>query len=147
YIVIGRPTQNSILASINESMPQPYFPGSYELVQEYDKITYRVRPGLNVGILEELASPWNPVRVIIVMTRTSAIGQEFAGTAIFDLAFGRGALSGNIVFVGNNDANAVDTRFVFNDIEILQDGINTRGEVIQPPTATPVEVIQPTLTP
>lgn len=146
FIVLGRPSQNEFLASINENLPQPFFAGSDELVQEFDDITYRVGPGLNIGVLEILQSPWNSDRVMFVMTGTSQLGQSFTSNAIFDLAFGRAALNGNIVFVSSSDANAVDTRFIFNELEILNDGLNTRGEVLQPPTATPQEVIPPTAT-
>lgn len=147
FIVLGRPSQNAFLASINGDLPQPFFASSDELVQEFDDITYRVGPGLNIGVLQILESPWNPARVMFVMTGTSQLGQEFTSNAIFDLAFGRAALNGNIVFVSGSDANAVDTRFVFNELEILQNGIDTTGAVVQPATATPVEVATQTLAP
>lgn len=140
FVVLGRPTENSFLASMNEALPQPFFADSDELIQEYDDVTYRIGSGVNIGVLQILKSPWNTDRIVFVITGTSETGQEFAGNALFASA-GRSSLSGNIVFASGGEPNLVDTRFVFDD-EILTTAITTE----QPPTPTALVVGSATVT-
>jgi len=149
-VVLGRPTENAFLAELNDSLQQKFFAGSDELIQEWDDITYRLGPGINLGVIEILRSPWNDSRVVLVMTGTSELGQSYAGNALFNLAFGTAALEGNIVFVSAVDANYVDTRLVGSGEEILQAASDTSLIGLQlsaTPTITPTpQELLPTVT-
>lgn len=142
FIVLGRPTENSFLASMNEQLPQPFFTDSDELLQEYDDVTYRLGSGANIGVLQILKSPWNPDRVALVITGTSEIGQEFAGNTLIT-SIGRSSLDGNIVFSAGYEPNPVDTRFVFSELEILETVTNTNTVAS---TATAIDMGPPSAT-
>lgn len=144
FIVLGRPTENAFLADLNSDLPQQFFPGSDELVQEFDDITYRYPDGLNIGVLQTMISPWNDRRVVFVITGTSELGQEYAGTAIFDLTFGTGPLEGDIVYVSAVDANPIDSRFVYDEnqiIDLLADTLDFVTPTLTP-SMTPIVVAE-----
>jgi hypothetical protein len=101
-------------------------------------------------LLQILPSPWNNARSIFVISGATEEGQASAIRALFDPVFSSD-LFGNIVFTTDTDVTAVDTRFVFTPIEILDAIPELAGIaqlVPQPATATPdVAVLVITATP
>ena len=94
--LIGRPSAHSLIAELNDSLPQPFEPGSDVLYPLFDPVMYIQDPSRDIGLIEELAAPWNPERTILVLTGTSNEGVALAGTVLFSQS---NALAGNVAFV------------------------------------------------
>ena len=94
--LIGRPTVHSLIAELNNGLPQPFEPRSDLLHSELDPVVYRQDPSRNIGLIEELAAPWDSERTILVLTGTTDEGVVLAGTTLFSQ---RDKLAGNVVFV------------------------------------------------
>ena len=154
FIVIGRPTTNPFLALLNDNLPQPFVPGTDDLQQVIDDVSYRLLPGFNIGLLQTLNSPWNTDKAVFVMTGTSEGGQRTAAIAMLSGNFFRFQLQGNIVYVTDTSISAVDTRDVVNVLELLQEvpsllqatplPTNTPRPLI---TVTPAETVTPSPVP
>jgi len=106
-VVIGRPSRNAMLAQFNAQLPQPFQPGSDEIEQRIDKVVFRLPPGLSLGLVELMPSPWNEGRAFLAVTGTAAEGVRWAVDALTAL---RWALDGNLAVVRGDQVNAVDTR-------------------------------------
>ena len=105
--LIGRPTVHSLIAELNDRLPQPFEPGSDLLRPKFDPVVYRQHPSRNIGLIEELAAPWDPERTILVLTGTTDEGVVLASTTLFSQ---RDKLAGNVVFVeGSLGVRALDT--------------------------------------
>lgn len=116
FIVIGRPTTNEFLNQLNPALPQPFVQGTDSIQQRIDDVSYLLAPGFDVGILQIMRSPFQQNNVILVLTGTSPIGEEFASTALLSQRFANSELLGNIVFANLNSVTAVDTRLI-TDVE------------------------------
>ena len=65
-------------------------------------------PALHVGLIEELAAPWDSERTILVLTGTTDEGVVLANTTLLS---GNAELAGNVVMVEESvGAHAFDTR-------------------------------------
>jgi hypothetical protein len=155
FIVIGRPTTNAFLAQLNPALPQPFIEGSDSIQQTIDDVSYLIGPGFDIGILQILRSPFQQGNVILVLSGTSAIGEEFATSALLSQRFSNAELLGNIVFAGSNAVTAVDTRLI-TDVEsyvanipelATESAIVTTDEPVLLVTVTPGPTASPTLTP
>jgi len=106
-VLIGRPTVHSLIAELNNRLPQPFEPGSDLLHSKFDRVVYRQDPSRNIGLIEELAAPWDPERTILVLTGTTDEGVVLASTRLFSLD---DTLAGNVVFVEESaGVHALDT--------------------------------------
>ena len=94
--LIGRPTAHSLIAELNDALPQPFEPDSDLLHAQFDPVVYRQDPSQNIGVIEELAAPWDPERTILILTGTTDEGVVLASTTLFSQ---RDNLAGNVVFV------------------------------------------------
>jgi hypothetical protein len=105
--LIGRPTVHSLMAELNNKLPQPFEPGSDLLRARFDPVVYVQDPSRNIGLIEELAAPWDPERTILVLTGTTDEGVVLASSVLFSQ---RDKLSGNVVFVEESrGVRALDT--------------------------------------
>jgi len=95
-ILIGRPSTHSMIADLNANLPQPFEPGSDQLRLQPESIAYVQDVSWHVGVIEELAAPWDPERTILVITGTSDEGLALAGTALLSRD---DALAGNVALV------------------------------------------------
>ncbi len=99
-IAFGRPTENSLIAQINEQLPQPFVPGENNLRQEVGNVVYRLSEQFSIGILQALPSPWNSGKAILVATGTTPEGVENAIKALTDdEAYYE--LEGDLAFINN----------------------------------------------
>lgn len=108
-ILLGRPTTNSVLAGLNESLPQKFEKDSDQPIQIADSVEIRLPPGFDVGIIQKLKSPWAAGRFVLVVTGTSNIGEGYATSAVLGQTFARSEQAGAVVFVTNNTIFAVAT--------------------------------------
>jgi len=95
-ILIGRPSTHSMIADLNASLPQPFEPGSDQLRLQPESVAYVQDVAWHIGVIEELAAPWDPERTILVLTGTSDEGLALAGTALLSRDE---ALAGNVALV------------------------------------------------
>lgn len=148
-LVFGRPTTNPFLAALNDRLPQPFIPGTDDLQQTLDDVTFRLPVGYEIGVLEVLRSPWHDDRVILVITGTGPRGQLNAAAALYDYLYGRTELLGDVVFVSDYAASAIDTR-ALRDAQAFVEALNeldaqATAQASITPTAAPTEAL-PTAT-
>lgn len=106
-IAIGRPLRNLVLQQINEQLPQPFRPGSNEIEQRIDKVMFRLPPGLSLGLVQLLPSPWNEERVFLAITGTTDEGVKWAMDVVSDRYWD---LRGNLTLVREGKVSTIDTR-------------------------------------
>ncbi|NWF71319.1 MAG: cellulose biosynthesis cyclic di-GMP-binding regulatory protein BcsB [Chloroflexi bacterium] len=125
FIIMGRPTTNPFLADLNPSLPQRFEPSTDTLLQTLDDVTYRLPEGFDVGVLEMIRSPWNPSRVVLVITGTTTAGQNFAANALISRNFGATELAGDVVFASLNQVIAINSAAV----REIEDSLGTISEM------------------
>lgn len=139
-IVLGRPTDNEVIAEVNNELPHPFIPNTNVLSPlTIDQIVFLADPERDAGFLQILDSPWNPDYTLLVVTGTTDEGVEYGATA---LANARRGLDGDLAVVEptlrlpnapvatteeiETTIYAVDTRTISSDpnagIELLADG-------------------------
>lgn len=105
--VVGQPTQNKLIWDLNNYLPQPFRPNSNMPAPGLDSVL--LSPGLNrdVGFIQELVSPWNEDRTVLLITGTTDRGISVA----FDALLTRTSeLKGNLAVIEGDQLYAVDTR-------------------------------------
>jgi hypothetical protein len=108
FLLIGRPSVHSLITELNEELPQSFEPGSDLLHPDLDSVVCRQDPSRSIGLIEELAAPWDPERTILVLTGTTDEGVVLASTTLLSRS---DALAGNVVFTERSvGIRAVDTR-------------------------------------
>ena len=108
--LIGRPSVHTSIAELNDSLPQPFEPSSDLPRQRFDSVIYVQDPSWSVGLVEELAAPWDPERMILVLTGTTDEGVALASTVVFSQS---AALAGNVAFVEESgEIQVLDTRLL-----------------------------------
>ncbi len=75
-LLLGKPTENPLIAQVNSYLPQQFIPGEDALKQQVGNITYRVIQDFSIGIIEAIPVPWDRVRTLTVFTGTSDEGME-----------------------------------------------------------------------
>jgi uncharacterized repeat protein (TIGR01451 family) len=106
-IALGRPAANPWLQSVNAQLPQPFRPGSDEIEQRIDDVVFYLPPGLNLGFIQLIPSPWNEARAFLALAGTTDQGVEGAVNALTDRPW---ALRGNLALIKEDRINTLDTR-------------------------------------
>jgi hypothetical protein len=110
-ILIGRPSIHSLIADLNGSLPQPFEPGSDQIRSQIESVLLVQDPSRSIGLIEELAAPWEPERTILVLSGTTDEGVGLAGTILLSQSE---ALAGNVALVeeieGSVQIHTFDTR-------------------------------------
>ena len=144
-IAIGLPTRNHYITAVNSDLPQPFRPGTDEILQEVDRVVYRLPPDVSLGYVQALPSLWDKDRVMLVVTGTTAEGVTWALTSLTDSQLSW-RLSGNLALVRDREVRSMDTR------EIVPEGVVAITQGIEPnlvpvatPTLTPTTTLSPSL--
>jgi hypothetical protein len=107
-ILIGRPSIHSLIATLNDGLPQPFEPGSDLLSPKLGSVLLVQDPSRNIGLIEELAVPWDLKRTVLVITGTSDEGVALAGATLLQRD---NKLAGNVALVEESvGVQATDTR-------------------------------------
>jgi hypothetical protein len=77
-IVLGRPTANSLIQELNEALPQPFEDGTDLLRPRLDSVVFAPDAKRQAGLVQELASPWNAQKTVLVLTGTGDEGVSLA---------------------------------------------------------------------
>jgi uncharacterized repeat protein (TIGR01451 family) len=105
-IALGRPSRNPVLQQVNAQLPQPFQPGSDEIEQWIDDVVFRLPPGLSLGFVQLISSPWNEARAFLAVTGTTDEGMEWATHVLTDRYW---VLKGNLTLVRGDEVNTIDT--------------------------------------
>lgn len=141
-IAVGRPSRNALIQQVNSQLPQPFLPGSDEIEQRIDDVVFRLPPGVDLGYLQLIPSPWNEARALLAVTGTTENGLN---GAVNVMSYRTGALkSGNLAVIKGSDINTIDTR------ELTRGGMGVAVMTAVPemtPVATAVATATATITP
>jgi hypothetical protein len=106
-VAVGRPLRNDVLQQVNDQLPQPFRPDSDGIEQRIDDVIFRLPPGISLGLVQLLPSPWNEDRAFLAVAGTTDAGVEQA----VDLVANRyWSLEGNLVLIRDGEVSRVDTR-------------------------------------
>ncbi len=109
-VAIGEPTRNPLIASLGSLLPQPFITGTNQIRQQVDDVIYRLPPDYSLGFVQELPSPWNRDRAMLVVTGSTAEGVAWALEALTDEALSE-KLDGNLAtLVKKGELRVTDTR-------------------------------------
>lgn len=116
FIVVGLPTDNSVLKEINRNLPQPFTEDGLGLAPGFGVYLPNNKTDAPVGLVQILNSPWSLDGVLLVITGTNAQGLDWTWETLLDQAK-ESELSGNLMVVGSDErladgnANAPITTF------------------------------------
>jgi len=109
-VAIGEPTRNPLVATLGDLLPQPFITGTNQIRQQVDDVIYRLPPDYSLGFVQELPSPWNRERALLVVTGSTSEGVSWALEALTDEALSR-KLDGNLAtIVKKGEMRVTDTR-------------------------------------
>ncbi len=108
-IVVGRASQLPIVAELNDALPAPFVPGGDEAIQPALLVNYRLLPGVAVGYLQIIQSPWNAGNAILLVTGNTEAGVPMAGEKLIRSEFSS-QLNGNFSVLYNDQVLTTDTR-------------------------------------
>ena len=142
-LIIGKPTRNPMIATINNNLPQPFVPGEDSLALQQQIAQYRIEPGVGLGIVQVLAAPWNPLRGITVVTGTSDEGLAWVINQIAkpDLIYN---ISGNLSFIQQDKIQSYKSGVPTYILPSILSGITGQTaslETVQPTGAATVSAI------
>jgi hypothetical protein len=141
-IAVGRPSRNALIQQVNSQLPQPFLQGSDEIEQRIDDVVFRLPPGVDLGYLQLIPSPWNEARALLAVTGTTENGLNWAVNV---MSYRTGALkSGNLAVIKGSEVNTIDTR------ELTRGGMGMAVMTAVPemiPMATAVTTTTATITP
>jgi hypothetical protein len=104
-VLVGMPTKNDSIVRINDALPQPFVEGENALTPKQFMNKYRIQEDISIGLIQALPAPWNPFKLITVITGTTDEGFDWALDAAVDDGMNR-AMAGDIVFVRGDVAEA-----------------------------------------
>ncbi|MBL8062711.1 MAG: cellulose biosynthesis cyclic di-GMP-binding regulatory protein BcsB [Anaerolineales bacterium] len=108
-ILIGRASQLPIIGELNELLPAPFLNGLDEAVQPTMLVNYRLLPGVSVGYIQVLPSPWNAEGAILAIMGNTDQGVPMAGQSLLSETLAP-KLQGNFAIVYGDDLISTDTR-------------------------------------
>jgi len=107
-VLIGRSSGHSLIAELNDNLPQPFEPDLDLLRSQIESAAFAQDPSRDVGLIEELAAPWDTERTILVLTGTTDEGVALAVRTLFSRG---GGLAGNVALVEDSiGIRTFDTR-------------------------------------
>lgn len=81
-IAIGRASASPFVMEINENLPAPFDFMTDTASERQMQIIYRIPPGVNVGYLELLPSPFNNEKAVMVVSGNSDVGMGYSAKAL-----------------------------------------------------------------
>lgn len=108
-ILVGRASNMPILAELNDKLPAPFAPESDEATQPALLVNYRLLPGISVGYLQLIQSPWNAANTILVVAGNTDAGLPMAGEKLTRSEFSS-QLNGNFAVLYADQILTTDTR-------------------------------------
>jgi hypothetical protein len=114
-LLIGRPSVHALIAELNDRLPQPFKPGLDLLDPRLEPVVFVQDPTRNIGLIEELAAPWDPERTILALTGTTDEGVALAATTLLTQSH---TLAGSLAVVEESSGvQTFDTRHLLSTPE------------------------------
>jgi hypothetical protein len=107
-LVIGRPSTNPNITKINKYLPQGFLSNTDTLEQKVGNATYQVPPGVSLGLIEAITSPFNPEMGLTLISGTTQEGQNFVYNRLTRSPSNIFELEGNLVFIGDKTTKAFE---------------------------------------
>ncbi len=139
-IIVGRASQLPIVNEMAGALPAPFDPGSDMANESSFQVTFRLPPGVNLGYIQLLYSPWKAERTILAVTGSTPDGLIFAAQGLTESKL-RNKLTGNFAVIHNTQVLTADTRFGLGTGNLSATaipGIQPTTEPFQPSDARPV---------
>lgn len=147
-VLFGRPTENPLIAQVNDILPQPFVAGTDELAQQIGDITYRLPASFSTGIVQVAPSPWASGRGVTVVSGTTNEGVTWAMNAFADddLVY---ELSGDVSFIQDQRIEAiksdVTTRAALEMIVATLASFEIGAEIVETPEPEETPVLSAVL--
>lgn len=109
-IVMGRPTTNPILATLNPKLPHPFVEGKDELGQAVSDVSFRLPNLFDIGVVQIMRSPWSDMHAVLVISGTGSTGEAYAANVMVGQIFDRSELGGDVIYADARAVYAVNTR-------------------------------------
>ena len=81
-ILVGKASDLGILSELNDSLPAPFDLAANTASERDMQVVYRIPPGVSVGYLELLHSPFNPEKMILIASGNDDTGLGMASAAL-----------------------------------------------------------------
>jgi hypothetical protein len=115
-IVVGRASKSPFLAEMNDHLPAPFNLETDAANEKGLQVTYITPPGVNLGYLELLNSPFNQDNEVLVISGNTDDGMILAGRAITETGLRRELMGLFAITNGSQIATSrVLTPFGFNE--------------------------------
>lgn len=108
-VLIGRASKLPIVGELNEILPAPFLNGLDEAMQPTMLVNYRLLPGVSVGYIQVLPSPWYADGAILAIMGNTDQGVPMAGQSLLSDTLAP-KLQGNFAIVYGDDLISTDTR-------------------------------------
>lgn len=135
-ILIGRGSQLPLLSDINDELPAPFDFETDTASEQQMQVIYRLPPGVKIGYLEILKSPFELNHSMLIVAGNTEEGVELAGKALTFTELKR-QLAG--LFAATNGVQVVSSR-VFTPLGLNEDQVSITGELV--PEAEEVIAVQ-----
>jgi hypothetical protein len=133
-IIIGKPSRNSLIARVNDKLPQPFVPGEDNLTIKQDISTYRIQQDTGIGMIQVMPAPWNALLGITVITGTTDKGFKWAidrasnPVYVYDFV-------GDLSFIQDNRVDTFQTTRLFvQPVDILLSQMTGQQATVMPLT-------------
>ena len=111
FLVIGRPSELSILDELNKTLPVPFAEKSDLPATTNFQVTYRISPEAPLGYVQIMPSLWNSNRVVLAVLGNSTQGIDWATKALTDSIL-KWRMGGNFALVNNHQIITTDTKLL-----------------------------------
>lgn len=150
-VMFGKPTDNNAIVKLNDALPQPFIAGQNALTPKNFAGRVSTNENVSIGVVQALPAPWNPFKVVTVITGTSDEGLNWALENASDIG-AYGDIIGDIVFVKEAVIQAFQSAFAINvPLESVLVDMTESSEVMEDvqPTSAPVseEIAEPVVSP
>ncbi len=136
FVVIGKPTRNPFIQTINNDLPQPFTPGQDTLTLQQKIGTYRVEQSIGIGMVQAMAAPWNKMRGVTALTATDDEGLNWVfakltnDATIYDF-------TGELTFVDATTTQSFETGVpLFMNPAAVISGMTGKSAILEPAAAT-----------
>ena len=126
-VMIGRPTTNTAIATLNEYLVQPFVEGEDTLQQGLGNVKYVLPPSYSIGVIQAFASPVNPEKGITVISGTTdeALAWSLNAMSAPDLVR---QLKGDLAFVYQDNIEAILSDTATNKaVEVMMENVTEQA--------------------
>ncbi len=141
-VAFGLPLDNPVIQRANVKLPLPFAPQSNQIYQDVDSPIYGIPPGTDLGVIEELPSPWDAMgrHVLLIASGNSPLGVRWALDELTQRTFD---LTGNLAIVRQDQVHAIDT-YPVAIATVFPNVFPTATPLPALPTPTPYPTLTPT---